>query len=78
MRGLSIHTNIHVSVIELMLALRLGFISFHMTAVNCSHPRAITGDEPPARGKKHANIKPKPRLILVAHTHDLSWYITSN
>ena len=83
MRGLDIPKYILVTVTKLMLDLQVGFISSHLTAdkrfpVN---PRAITG--PPKMSLLH-EVKStpaliiKPRLILVAHTDDLSWYITSN
>ena len=83
MRGLNVHMNIPFSVTKLTLSLPVGFISSHLTAdklfpVNL---RAITG--PPMMSlmlepKSMPAIISKPRLILVSHTDDLGWYITSN
>ena len=83
MRGLDIYKNIPVSVTKLTLDLRVGFISSHLTADKLFpvKPRAITG--PPnmsllLEAKSMPALFIKPRLILVAHTDDLSCYITSN
>ena len=83
MRGLKVHKNIAVSVTKLTHSLRVGFISSHLTADKLIpvNPRAITG--PPKMGllleaKSVTALIIKPRLILVSHTDDLGWYITSN
>ena len=78
-----IHKNIPVSVTKPTFGLRVGFISFQLTAdklfpVNL---RAITG--PPKmslllEAKSMPALIIKLRLILVAHMDDLFWYITSN
>ena len=83
MRGLDIHKNIPVYVTKLTLGLLVGFISSRLTAdkLFTVNPRAITG--PP---KKNLLLEPKsmpaliikPRFILVTHTDDLGWYVTSN
>ena len=80
---MNIHKNIPVSVTKLTLGHRVGFISSHLTMdklfpVNL---RAITG--PPNMSLLlEAQTLPaliiKPTLILVTHTDDLGWYITSN
>ena len=83
MRGLNIHKNIPVSVTKLTLGLRVGFVSSHLTADKLFpvNPRVITG--PPKmslllEAKSMPALIIKPRLILVTHTDDLGWYITSN
>ena len=83
MRGLNAHKNIHVSITKLALGLRVGFVSSHLTAGNLFpvNPRAITG--PPKMGlllevKSMPALIIKPTFILVTHTIDLGWYITSN
>ena len=81
-RGLNIDKNTPVFVSKLMRDLQVGLISSYLTAdklfpVNL---RAIAG--PPKSLLLEAKSTPvliiKPRLILVAYTDDLSWYITSN
>ena len=84
MRGLNVHKNIPVSVTKLTLGLAVGFISSsHLTADKLFpvNPRAITG--PPnmillLEAKSMPALIIKPWLILVSHTDDLGWYITSN
>ena len=83
MRGLNVHKNIPVSNTILTLGLRLGFISSHMIVDKLFpiNPRAITG--PPKmslllEAKSIPALIIKPRFILVTHTDDLGWYITSN
>ena len=83
MRGLYIHKNILVSITKLTLGLRVGFISSHLIADKLFpiNPTAITG--PPKmslllEAKSMPALIIKPRFILVAHTDDLGWYITSN
>ena len=83
MRGLEVHENIDVSDTELMLGLRVFFISSDLTANKLfpTNPRAITGP-PKMRLLLEAKSMPaliiKPWFILVTHTDDLGWYITSN
>ena len=83
MRGLNVHKNIPVSITKLTLSLRVGFISSHLIADKLFpiKPRAITG-RPKMSLLLEAKSMPaliiKPRSILVTHTDDLSWYITSN
>ena len=83
MRGLNVHKNIPVSITKLPLGLRVGFISSHLTADKLFpvNPRVITG--PPKmslllEAKSIPALIIKPRFILVTHTDDLGWYITSN
>ena len=83
MRGLNVHKNIPVSITKLMLGIRVGFISSHLTADKHFPvtPRAITG--PPnmsllLEAKSMPALIIKSRFILVSHTDDLGWYITSN
>ena len=83
MRKPGIYKNIPVSNTKLTLGLRVGSISFYLTAdkLFLVKPRAITG--PPKMSLLlQANGMPamiiKPRLILVAHTDDLFWNKTSN
>ena len=83
MRWLNVHKNIPVSVTKLALSLRVGSISSHLTAdkLFSVNPRAITG--PPKmslllEAKSMPALIIKPRLILVSHTDDLGWCITSN
>ena len=83
MRGMDIHKNIPVSVTKLMIGLRVGFISSHLTADTLFpvNPRAIMG--PPKmslmlEAKSMSALIIKPTLILVSHTDDLGWYIASN
>ena len=80
MRGQDIHKNSPVSVTKLMLGLRVGFISSHLTVdkLFLVNPRAITG--PPKMSlllevKSMPALIIKPGFILVAHTDDLRWYI---
>ena len=83
MRGLDIHTNSPVSVTKLTLGLRVGSISSHLSSNKLFpvNPRAITG--PPKMSllldaENMLALINKPRLILVTHTDDLGWNITSN
>ena len=74
---------IPISINKLMLGLRVRFISSHLTAdkVFLVNPRAITGSPKTSlllEAKSTHELISKPRLILVAHTGDLRWYITSN
>ena len=74
MRGLDIHKESPVSV---------GFIRSYLTAnkLFTVNPRAITGPSKmslPLEAKNMPALIIKPRLILVTHTDDLGWYITSN
>ena len=83
MRGLNVYKNIPVSITKLMLGLRVGFISSHLT-VDKLFPinrRVFTG--PPKvslllEAKSMPALIIKPRFILVMHMDDLGWYITSN
>ena len=83
MRGLNVHKNIPVSVTKLTLGLREGFICSHLT-VDKLFPvnrRAITGPKKMSLVlvvKSMPALIIKPRLILVSHTDDLGWHITSN
>ena len=77
------HKNIPVSITKLMLGLRVGFINFHLIVDKLFpvNPRVITG--PPKmslllEAKSMPALIIKPRFILVMHTDDLGWYITSN
>ena len=83
MRVLNVHKNIPVSLTKLLLGLRVGFVSSHLIVDKLFQidPRAITG--PPkishlleAKGLPALIIK--PRFILLTHTDEVSWYITSN
>ena len=83
MSAMKIHMNIPVSVTKLMLGHRVGFISSHLKTDKLFpvNPRAMTG--PPKmsdmlEAKSMRALIIKPRLILVMHTNDLGWYITSN
>ena len=83
MRGLNVHKNIPVSITKLTLGLLVGFIGSHLTADKLFpvNPRAIKG--PPKmslllEAKSMPALIIKPRLILISHTDDLGWYITSN
>ena len=83
MRGLNVHKIIPVSNTKLKLGLWVGFISSHLIADKLFpiNPRAITG--PPKMSllletKSMPALIIKPRFILVTHTDDLGWYITSN
>ena len=83
MRRLCIHKNIPVSETKRTIGLRVGFISFHLTADKSFpvNPRAITG--PPKmsllfEAQSMPALVIKPRLIFVAHTDDLGWNKTSN
>ena len=83
MRGLNVHKNIRVSVTKLMLSLQVGFISSHLTVDKLFpvNPRAITGPPKMSLLLEAKSISAwiiKPRLIVVSHTDDLGWYITSN
>ena len=83
MRGLDIHKNIPVSVTELTLGLRAGFISSYLTADKLFpvNPRGITGLPKTSlllEAKSMPELIIKPRLVLVTHTDDLGWYIWSN
>ena len=83
MRGLNVHKNIPVSNTKLTLGFRVGFISSHLIVDKLcpANPRAITG--PPKmslllEAKSMPALSIKSRFILVTHTDDLGWYITSN
>ena len=83
MKGLNVHKNIPVSITKLTLGLRVGFISSHLTVDKLFpvNPRVITG--PPKmslllEAKSMPALIIKPMFILVMHTDDLGWYITSN
>ena len=83
MWGLNIHKNSPVSVTKQMLGRRVSFISSHLTAnkLFSVNQRAITG--PPKmslllEAKSMAALIIKSRLIIVTHTDDVGWYITSN
>ena len=83
MRGLDIHKNISVYVTKLTLGLRVGFISSHLAENKLFpvNPRAITGPQKMSlllEVKSTLALIIKPRLILVAHSDDCGWYITSN
>ena len=83
MRGLDIRKNIPVSITKLTLGLRVGFISSYLIADKLFpvNPRAITGLLNMSLLLEAKSINAsiiKPRLILVSHTDDLGWYITSN
>ena len=83
MRVMDIHKNVSVSLTKLVLCLRVGFISSHLTTYKLLNinPRAITGPL-----KLHLLLEAKSipaliiknRLILVMHTHALGWYIKSD
>ena len=83
MRGLNVHKNSPVSVTKLMLGLRVGFISSHLTVKKFFpvNQRDITG--PPKmsllrEAKSMPSLNIKPRLIRVTHTDAFGWNITSN
>ena len=83
MRGLDSHKNINVSLTKITLGLREGFISSNLTADKLFqvNPGVVTG--PPKmslllEARSTPALIIKPRLILVACTVDLGWYITSN
>ena len=83
MRGLNVHTNIPVSITKLTLGLQVGFIGSHMIADKLFpiNPRAITGPLKMSllfEAKSMPALIIKLRFILVTHTDDLGWYITSN
>ena len=83
MRGLYIHMNSPVSVTKRTLGLRVGFISSHLTANKLFpvNPRTITGPQKMTlllEAKSMPALIVKSRLILVTHTDDLGWNITSN
>ena len=68
MTGLCIHKNIPVSDTKLTLGLQVGLISTHLTAdkLFLVNLRAILSP-----------LKRRPRLVLVVHTDDFGWYVTS-
>ena len=81
MRGLNVH--IPVSNTKLTIDLRVGFISSHLIADKLFpiNPRAIKGSPKMSLvldAKSMPALIIKPRFILVTHTDDLGWYITSN
>ena len=83
MRELDIHKNSPVSVTKLTPGLQVDFIGSHLTVnkLYLVYPRAITG--PPKmslllEAKSMPALIIKPRFILVTHTDDLGWNITSN
>ena len=83
MKRQGIHKNMPVSDTKLTLGLQLGLIGSNLTADKFFpvNPRAIT-DPPKMSLLLEAKSMPaliiKPRFILVAHTDDLGWNITSN
>ena len=82
MRGLGIHKDIPVSDTKLTLGLRVGFLSSHLTAdiLFPVIPKVITGAPKMSlllEAKSMPALIIKPSLILVVHTDDLGWYITS-
>ena len=83
MRGLKFHQNIAVSITKLSLSLGVGFISSHLIADKLFpiNLRAITGPLKMSfllEARSMPVLIITPRLILVTHTDDLSWYIMSN
>ena len=83
MREQDIHKNVPVSMTKLTIGPRVGFIRSHLIADELFpvNPRVITG--PPKmslllEAKSMPALIIKPRFILVTHTDDLGWYITSN
>ena len=81
-KGIGVHKNIPVSVTKLTLGLRLGCIISHFTAdkIFPVNPSAITG--PPKMSlvlevKSMTALNIKQRFILVVHTDDIGWCITS-
>ena len=75
--------DIPVSVTKLMLGLRVGFLRSHLTVDKLFpvNPRAFTGPLKMSlllETKRTLALIIKPRNILVTHTNDLGWYITSN
>ena len=83
MRGLDVHENIDVSDTQLMLGLRVCFISSDLTAnkLFLINPRAVTGPTKMSLLLEVESISGliiEPRLILVTYTDDLGGYITSN
>ena len=78
-----IHKNGPVSITKQTLGLRVGFISSHLTGNKLFpvNPRAITGNPKMSlllMAKSMPALIIKTRLILVTHTDDLAWNITSN
>ena len=74
--------NIHVSHTKLTLGFQVGFISSHLTADKLFPilPKATTGLSKVSlmlEAKSIPALIIKPRLILVAHTDDLGWNISS-
>ena len=83
MKGLDVHENIDVSDTNLMLGLRVCFISTDLTANKLFpiNPRAVTG--PPKMSlllvvKSTSALIIELRLILVIYMDDLVGYLTSN
>ena len=75
--------DIPVSVTKLTLVFLVGFIISHFTTDKHFpvHPRVITCPQKMSlllEAKSMPALIIQPRLILVAHTDDHSWYITSN
>ena len=82
MRGVAIHKNIPVSVTKLTLGLRVGFICSHLTADKLFPGNSRAIKSPPKMSlllevESMPALIIKPGLILVTHTDDLGWYITS-
>ena len=83
MRGMNIHKKIPIFITKLTLGFRVGFIGSHLTADKLFpvNPRAITGSPKMSLllgAKSMPALIIKPRIILVADTDDLGWYITFN
>ena len=80
MRRLGIHKNIPATDTKLTLGLRVGFNSSHLTTNKLFqvNPRDITNPLKMSLLVGTSSIIIKPRRILVFHTDDLGWYITSN
>ena len=85
MRGLDIHKDLPVSVTKLTLGLQVGLIliSSHLTVDKLFpvNPRAIMSQLNMSLLLETKSMPAsiiKPRLVLVAHTDDRAWYITSN
>ena len=66
------HKNI-TAVIILISSHLVGFISSHLTAITGPPKMSIL-----LEAKSMPALIIKPRLILVTHTDDLSWYKSSN
>ena len=82
MRGLDIHKASTVSVTKLTIGIQVGFISSHLS-MNKLFPVNQRGIMGPPKISLLLEVKNmpaliiKPKLILVTHTDDLCWNITS-